>query len=276
MQNTNYTTTIEVAKSPQDVFDHLLNDVSKFWPEELEGICSKLNDQFIFRSGDAHYSKNKVIELVPNKKVVWLVTDSMRKPDNFEWTGTKMIFELTPKDDGTLIKFIYDGIVPENEYDRLVQVCDLVIKQNLYNLIESFTAMIEVEKSPRHVFNCIKEVSKWWSKDFEGSSAQLNDEFVIHHPERHYSRQKLVEVELNRKIVWLVTESTLYWLQDDKHEWTNTKMIFELSTGENKTMLHFTHEGLVPEKECYNMCSKGWSMVIKNWLFNYITNCKTK
>ena len=44
---------------------------------------------------------------------------------------------------------------------------------------KNFTATIEVSKSPQDVFNCIKEVSKWWSTDFEGNSAELNNEFVI-------------------------------------------------------------------------------------------------
>jgi hypothetical protein len=130
-----YTVAIEVAKSANDVFNHLMNDVSKWWPEEVEGESSKLNDEFAFRTGDSHYSKNKVIELAPNKKVVWLVTESIRKTDNFEWTGTKMIFELTPKDNNAILEFTYDGVILENEYDRLVQMCDLVIKEKLYNLI---------------------------------------------------------------------------------------------------------------------------------------------
>jgi hypothetical protein len=83
----------------------------------------------------------------------------------------------------------------------------------------------------------------------------------------------LVEVIPNKKVVWLVTESTLNWLQD-KQEWTNTRMIFDLTTNGDKTLLHFTHEGLVPEKECYARCVQGWDMVIKDWLFNYITTGK--
>jgi uncharacterized protein YndB with AHSA1/START domain len=136
---------------------------------------------------------------------------------------------------------------------------------------KNFTATIEILKSPREVFNCITEVSKWWSKDFDGHSKQLNDEFIIHHPNQHYSKQKLVEVIPNKKIVWLVTKSTLYWIQNDKEEWTNTKMIFEIVPEGDKTILHFTHDGLVPGKECYAMCERGWSIIIKNWLLYFIT-----
>lgn len=137
---------------------------------------------------------------------------------------------------------------------------------------KSFTATIEVAKSAQDVFNAIKEVPKWWNKeDFEGNSSKLNDEFIINHPNQHYSKQKLIEVVPNKKIVWLVTDSTLHWLLKDKHEWTNTKMIFEITEKDDKTLLLFTHEGLVPEKECYAMCEKGWTMIIKDWLFHYIT-----
>jgi len=51
-------------------------------------------------------------------------------------------------------------------------------------------------------------------------------------------------------------------------------MIFEVNTKSDKTILHFTHEGLVPEKECYARCGQGWTMIIKDRLFNYITNGK--
>ena len=142
----------------------------------------------------------------------------------------------------------------------------------------SFTATFEVSKSPQIVFKSIThDVSKWWGgKDLLGNSTKLNDEFIINHPGAHYSKQKLVEVIPDKRIVWLVTESTLDWLQKDKHEWKNTKMIFEIVPGEDKTILHFTHEGLVPEKECYDMCHKGWTLVIEDYLFNFITSGKTK
>jgi hypothetical protein len=136
---------------------------------------------------------------------------------------------------------------------------------------QNYTATIEVAASAQDVFNRIEDVSKWWSKDFEGSSKKINDEFVICHPGSHYSKQTLVEVIPNKKVVWLVTDSKLNWLEKDKYEWTNTKMVFEITTNGDKTVLHFTHEGLVPEKECYVRCQQGWNMVIKDWLFNFIT-----
>jgi len=131
----NYSVAIEVAKPIKNVFNAITHDVAKWWPEDFEGESAKLNDEFVFKSGDSHYSKNKVVEFVPNAKVVWLVTDSIRKTDNFDWTGTKFIFELSPKGGNTLLNFTYDGFILENEYDRLAAICDLVIKEMLYNFI---------------------------------------------------------------------------------------------------------------------------------------------
>jgi hypothetical protein len=129
-----YSVEIELAKSPEDVFDHVI-DLKKWWPEEFEGENIKLNSEFVFKTGDTHYSKNKVIEFVPNKKVAWLTTESIRKTDNYDWTGTKFIFELRPKGDNTLLKFTYDGVVLESESERLVQICDMTVKDMFYNFI---------------------------------------------------------------------------------------------------------------------------------------------
>lgn len=124
---------------------------------------------------------------------------------------------------------------------------------------KNFTATIELEKSSRDVFKAITaDLSKWWGgKDFKGSSTKLNDEFTIIHEDIHYSKQKLIEVIPNNKIVWLVTESKLNWLEKDKYEWTNTKLIFQITHDGSIIKIKFIHEGLVPEKECYSRCEQG-------------------
>jgi uncharacterized protein YndB with AHSA1/START domain len=130
----NYSVAIELSNPPNEVFNHLIN-LKKWWPEDFEGEDVRLNSEFVFTTGDSHYSKNKVIEFVPDKKLVWLATEGVRKTDNYDWSGTKMIFELTPNGNNTLLKFTYDGVVLENESDRLIQVCDMTVKEMFYNFI---------------------------------------------------------------------------------------------------------------------------------------------
>ena len=139
---------------------------------------------------------------------------------------------------------------------------------------KSFTASIAVAGTPLDAFNHITQVSKWWTRDFEGSCAKLGDEFVIYHPGQHYSKQRLTEFIPGKKLVWLVTHSEMSWLDKDKTEWTGTRMIFDLKPRADTTHIHFTHEGLVPGKECYERCTQGWDMVIKNQLAGFISTGK--
>lgn len=137
MTNHIYTTSMEVPFSPNDVFNHVI-DLSKWWPEEYIGGSIGLDTEFVYKTGEGHYSKNRVVEFEPDKKLVWLTTESIRKADNFDWTGTRFIFELTPKRGNTLIEFTYDGVVLENEIEKLAQICDMTLKEMFYNFITNF------------------------------------------------------------------------------------------------------------------------------------------
>ena len=89
----------------------------------------------------------------------------------------------------------------------------------------------------------------------------------------HYSKQKLIELVPNKKVVWLVSDSKLNFTKNVS-EWTGTKIIFEISTINNKTQVHFTHSGLVPKIECFNDCSNAWSQLIQESLYSLITTGK--
>jgi uncharacterized protein YndB with AHSA1/START domain len=138
-----------------------------------------------------------------------------------------------------------------------------------------FTTTILVDQSPQEVFNAINHVSGWWQGAIEGSSNKLNDEFTYRMKEFHFSKQKIVEIIPNKKVVWLVTESKLSFTKDQS-EWTGTKIIFEITEQDNKTQLRFTHAGLNPDIECYGACSNGWQQLIQQSLLSFITTGKGK
>jgi len=137
----------------------------------------------------------------------------------------------------------------------------------------NFETTIIVEQSPRVVFEAINNVSAWWHGEVIGNSNKLNDEFSYQMKEFHYSVQKVIEIVPNKKVIWLVTESKLNFI-NDKSEWTGTKICFEISLVGNKTQVRFIHVGLNPEIECYDACSNGWTMLIQRSLYSFITKGK--
>src|SRR6476661_10648212 len=102
MGNQSFTTTISVDATPRQVFDAITN-VRGWWSEEIEGNTEKLNDEFAYHFKDVHNCRMKLIEVVPEKKVVWLVLDNYFNftKDKTEWKDTKVIFEITRKGDQT-------------------------------------------------------------------------------------------------------------------------------------------------------------------------------
>jgi len=138
-KTSDFTATILVDQSPREAFT-AINNVREWWTGEpgVEGSTDKLGDEFTYRYKDIHYSKQKLAELIPGKKIVWLITDSKLNftKDESEWTGTKIIFEISEKDNKTQIRFTHVGLVPDIEcYNDCSNAWSSYIKNSLRNFI---------------------------------------------------------------------------------------------------------------------------------------------
>ena len=83
-------------------------------------------------------SKQKIAELIPGKKVVWLVLDGNLNfvKDKSEWKGTRITFEIAEKGAGTEIRFTHLGLVPDYEcYSACSNAWGYYINGSLRSLI---------------------------------------------------------------------------------------------------------------------------------------------
>lgn len=138
---------------------------------------------------------------------------------------------------------------------------------------KDYNATITANIPVREAFKYINRVSAWWSENLKGRSENLNDIFTVHFEFGDTFTIKIIEVVIDKKIVWLVTDCNLTWVKDSK-EWKGTKMIFEISPENNSANISFTHVGLVPQIECYDGCVNGWDQYIKGSLFKLLTEGK--
>jgi|SRR5450432_203618 Activator of Hsp90 ATPase homolog 1-like protein len=139
MKKQDYTLSITVNVTAQEAFN-AINNVRGWWTGEpgIEGSTGKLGDEFTYRYEPYHYSKQKITEFVPGKKVVWNVTDSNLSfvKDKNEWTGTKIIFDISKKAGKTEVRFTHAGLVPGIEcYDGCSNAWGQYINGSLFKLL---------------------------------------------------------------------------------------------------------------------------------------------
>jgi len=137
MSKSDFTTTFTVDQSTKEVFD-CINNVGGWWQGEIKGRAKKLNDEFTYQMEDIHFSKQKIVELIPYKKIVWLITDSNLSftKDKSEWTGTRIVFDISEKKNKTEVHFTHKGLVPKFEcYDACSNAWEMLVQKSLFSLI---------------------------------------------------------------------------------------------------------------------------------------------
>jgi len=134
---------------------------------------------------------------------------------------------------------------------------------------KNYTTSLVVDKDISSAFNSIKNFRGWWSKEIEGNTDKLGDTFFYHYKDVHRCKIKLIEVQKDKKLVYQVVDNQFNFTKD-KTEWINTRLVFDLYPEGDKTKIIFTHEGLVPQYECYAVCKDAWTSYIQGSLKEFI------
>lgn len=136
----------------------------------------------------------------------------------------------------------------------------------------NYTTTFTVDQTPEAVFAAINNVRGWWSDEIEGKTDQLGD-FKYHYKDIHRCTLRITELSPAKKVVWHVVDNDFNFVKD-KREWKDTDIVFEIARKEDKTEVRFTHVGLHPSHECYNVCSDAWGTYINGSLRNLIIQGK--
>lgn len=140
---------------------------------------------------------------------------------------------------------------------------------------QNYTTTFTVDASPQQVFAAINNVRGWWSEEIEGDTDKLGAVVYYHYKDIHRCTFQITEFVPGKKVVWHVLQNYFPFVED-KTEWTGTDIVFEIAKKGDQTELRFTHVGLVPQFECFNVCSDGWNTYIKGSLHSLIATGKGK
>ena len=140
------------------------------------------------------------------------------------------------------------------------------------NQSKDYSVTLLVDSTPEEAFDAINNVRGWWSKEIEGRTDQLG-EFNYHYQDIHRCTIRITELVPGKKVAWHVVDNYFNFVKD-KSEWKDTDIVFDIARKGGKTEVRFTHVGLVPAYECYDICSDAWGAYINGSLRKLIAGGK--
>ena len=138
---------------------------------------------------------------------------------------------------------------------------------------QHYSTVFTVDQSPQQVFEAINDVRGWWSEATQGDTDKLGAVFYYHYKDVHRCTIQITEFVPGKKVVWRVLHNVFSFIKDQT-EWNGTDVVFDVAKKDGKTELRFTHVGLLPAHECYEICSNAWGQFISRSLRDLIATGK--
>jgi uncharacterized protein YndB with AHSA1/START domain len=121
-----------------------------------------------------------------------------------------------------------------------------------------FSKTIRIAQTPEAAYAALLDVRGWWSEDIRGRTDTVGEVFDYRFRDVHRCKIRIDALTPGKRVAWHVLENH-FSFTEDKSEWTGTDVVFDISRTGNETEIRLTHKGLVPDFECYEVCSDGWS-----------------
>ncbi|MBC7301266.1 MAG: SRPBCC domain-containing protein [Nocardia sp.] len=134
----------------------------------------------------------------------------------------------------------------------------------------NFTATTVVDVTPEVAFAAINNVRGWWNETIEGATGTVGDSYRFEVPGAHRCTMTTTESIPGERLVWHVTDAYISFIADTA-EWEGTDVVFDIAERDGRTEIRFTHVGLRPADECYEVCANAWGGYITKSLHDLIT-----
>lgn len=238
----------------------------KNWYFNLKDFRTEVGFQFQFTGvsnlGIQYLHLCEVTEVIVNKKLTY----SWRYDG---YSGISFVtFELFEQGNKTLLKLTHTGIDsfpienPDFGLHNFEKGWNEIVNNSLKSYLDkdNFQYEITVNTSVDNVFKSItQEIPLWWTEMFEGASDKKDAIFTVRFGAFVFKTMQIEEIVPNESVSWLVTDSLIDIPElNNKREWLNTRIVWNLVDQELSTKIHLTHIGLNPNIECYAICSTGW------------------
>ena len=133
--------------------------------------------------------------------------------------------------------------------------------------MSDYTTTVRIDSAPKEIFSAILDTRNWWNESIVGSSSRVGDEFAFEVQGLHRTRIEVTEVVPHERVEWRVLDNAFAFVADQT-EWIGNRIVFELRPDGDATILTFTQYGLVPEYECFDVCSNAWRFFVADSLRN--------
>ena len=141
--------------------------------------------------------------------------------------------------------------------------------------MNDFTTTVTIARPVADVFAAVLDARGWWNKTIDGPTTSPGDEFGFEVRGLARTRIRVTDVTPNERVEWLVIDNEFGFIEDQT-EWIGNRIVFDLEPVGDQTRLTFTQHGLVPEYECYEVCSNAWAFFVRDSLRNLVESGQGK
>jgi uncharacterized protein YndB with AHSA1/START domain len=139
--------------------------------------------------------------------------------------------------------------------------------------MKNYQCQVEIAAPVAKVFAAItteKGLKGWWTTTCD-AGAGVGSRATFRFGKTH-NVMLTEKLSPNQEVVWKCLEQHHEAAElNRKDEWAGTKVKFRLeSRSPSSTLLHFEHEGLTPQMECYQICEHGWGHFLKTSLKKFV------